>query len=204
MRYFRAALAALALAFAALPALAQKLEAHVIAVDSMDGLVRWLETKPAPRGMYPRVTELVVGKKVYLPIFVTGIDPSSHEPIELVGSIEIAPPRGDTVGQRNCCRFTAKDRAGLRMALLSNPATIELDANDPKGVYTVRVSVTDGQQTFTAAEQLRYGVMATKANAPPPRPAAAPVEKGSSSVADRRNCLDLPTPQEVIRCSEGK
>jgi len=207
----RLRLIVVALAFAALPALAQKLEAHVTAVESMDDFMKWLQTKPAPKGVYPTIHEVVMGKKYYLPIFVTGIDPASGARMELVGDMEIVPPSGQPQALKRCCRFTVPERSGFRFAMLSNAIEFSLDPGDPKGVYTFKASVTDGKQTFTAAEQLRYGVPAPSRNADTPADAtSAPVAPKRAptpnrySGADKRNCLDLPTPADVIKCTEGK
>jgi len=209
-------LALFAVACAAMPASAQKFEVHVLPVESMDGLARWFQQKPAPSGVYPRAQELVLGKKIYFPILVTRLDPSLHGPLELVGDIEIVAPDGKSQVMKKCCRYSVADRSGIRTAILSNVPDFEMEATDKKGMYTLRTSVTDGQQTVAGTDQIRYGAPAkepaaanpaasAKTAARPDSPAQSePAQRRSFSHTDRSRCLDLPTQAEVIRCAEGK
>ena len=198
MRRFFAAL----LSCAALAALGQKMEVHVMPVDSMDGLVQWLQQKPAPTGTYPRAQQLALGKKVYLPILITGIDPSASGPVELVGDLEIVGPDGKTTPLKKCCRYATANRSGLRFAILSNAPVLEMDSGDKKGTYTLRATVTDGKQTLAGTDQIAYGTAASKAaNAAPDSQRGA---GKANSHQDMTRCLSLPTPKEVARCSEGR
>jgi hypothetical protein len=190
---------------------ADPFQVRVMAIDSMDDFMKWIQQKPAPTGVYPRVHEVTVDKKVYLAIFVLGLDPSSHGPLDLVGEMEIVTPDGKTQALRQCCKFSVPDRTGLHMAMLSNSIAFRVDEGDPKGAYKFRATVTDGTQNVSGTEELAYGVTPkpSAAPAPAPKPAAqskpvpAPTRKSSGS-ADVRDCLSKPTPGEVIKCTEGK
>ena len=78
---------------------------------------------------------------------------------------------------------------------------VEPEAGHRKGNYTVRVSVTDGAQTWTASEVLPYGEDGPGSTSDVPRLRMNVPEGGGAG--DKRDCLSLPTPAEVIKCSEG-
>jgi len=207
MRYLLAVL----IACTTLPSLAQKMEVHVMPVDSMEGFMQWMQQKPTPTGTYQRAQQLVVGKKVYAPIIVNGLDPAASGPIDLVGDLEVVGPDGKVLPMKKCCRFSAANRAGLHFAVLSNAPMLEMDATDPKGMYTLRATVNDGKQTLSGTDQVAFGT-ATKAAAKPAKESKAADTSLASEPAsgktfphgDVTRCLDLATPREVIRCSEGK
>ena len=84
---------------------------------------------------------------------------------------------------------------------------VEPEANHRRGSYTVRVSVSDGTQAWTASEVLPYGEtdMPGAANESPRlRMNVPPAPSEGGAPGDKRDCLSLPTPAEVIKCSEKK
>jgi hypothetical protein len=71
----------------------------------------------------------------------------------------------------------------------------------------VRVSVTDGTQAWTASEVLPYGpgdMPGLHEAAPKLRQNLPPAAAEPGGPGDKRDCLGLPTPAEVIKCSERK
>ena len=71
----------------------------------------------------------------------------------------------------------------------------------------VRVSVTDGKQTWTTTETLPYGEADAPGSAneiPRLRMNVPPAQLEPGGPGDKRDCLSLPTPSEVIKCSERK
>ena len=192
----------------ALSASAQKMEVHVVPVESMDGLMQWLQQKPAPTGTYPRAQQLAVGRKIYAPIVVNGLDPAASSPLELVGDLEIVGPDGKAQAMKKCCRFSAANRSGLRFALLSNAPTLEMDSGDARGTYTLRATVSDGKQTLSGSDQIAFG-SAKKAAPTESKTADAPAASEPATArtfphGDMTRCLGLGSDREIIRCAEGK
>ena len=180
---------------------AAALEVVVKGVESMEDFHRWAQQKPVPRGTFPTVTTIAPGKKVNLPIVVSGFGGGSRAPLDLVADMEIVDPKGKTATLRRCCRYALADRSGVVTAILGNTVSFELDPGDPPGVYTVRAIVSDGASRATAVERFRYGAAEGK---PPAKAPAAASPPRANRGADLRHCLSLPTPAEVARCSEGR
>lgn len=210
---------------AAIPAHAQQspVELTVMPVDSMDGFMAWLKS---PQGMFPRMKEALPGKKVWFPIVVTGLHPPAHGEMRLVADLELFAPDGHSLASMpQCCSYTITDRPDILTAVLGPTMNVEFDAREPKGVYTVRVSVNDGSGTLKASNTFRLGGAAAADDAAstrrmetialphgpdareesgrPPKD-IPPAPRRTFPHADRTECLDLPTPAEVIRCSEKK
>jgi hypothetical protein len=205
IRVVSAALLALGLGFAGG---VRALEVRVTAVESMEDMRAWFLQKPVPRGTFPTVNRLELGKKVYFPVVVTGMDRSVRAPLELVGDVELIDPKGKVVSLKQCCRYSVPDRSGIVTAILGNTVALELDAGDPPGVYTIRASVTDGTSRANGVYRMRYGAgdaqPAAAPTAVPPRKEGEAAPRRPSREKDLRHCLTLPTPAEVARCAEGR
>jgi len=225
---FTRLLAAILATFACLAAHAQQggMRAQVVAVESLADFERWAEQKPAPQGDYPRsLREIPVGKPVHFPIVVSGLQPGPAD-LDLVADIEFFAPSGKSLGiLQKCCRFFAPAGAEVHTAVLGNAATLVFGENDMKGIYSARVSVTDGPRSADARQDFRFAGPPVAATPPAgPAPAArapAPAEPSSAAEApklrmgtppaknpgrdaDKRDCLSLPTPAEIIKCAERK
>ncbi|MEP7067610.1 MAG: hypothetical protein ABI789_00155 [Usitatibacter sp.] len=189
----------------------EAMRAGAIPIESMDDFVRWVQQKPAPQGVFPRVKVATTGKKVYFPIVVSGLRPPEHGEIRLVGDFEILAPDGKAiVSAKQCCKFTITDHPEFRSAVLGPVFDLTFDPGDPKGSYTVRVSVTDGTRTVTGTEHFQYGSASASAPAvqvkdatPGASPAADAPPRRTFSHKDRTQCLDRPTNREIILCAEG-
>ena len=192
---------------------AQPVKVGVVAVESIDDFKRWLgkPVDPARAAMpaaYPgRLGQLPFGRKTQLPIVVTGLSPPAPRELQLVADVEILGTDGRSLGtSARCCQATIARGSGERAVLLSSAVIVEPDTGRT-GSYTVRVSVTDGTQTWTASEVLPYGETdgpGSAHEAPRLRMNVPPAPAGGGGPGDRRDCLSLPTPSEVIRCSERK
>ncbi|APV48594.1 hypothetical protein BWI17_02175 [Betaproteobacteria bacterium GR16-43] len=209
----------LVLAFASAAIFAQQpgMKANVVIVESVDDFQAWLRkaaADPANAGRYPpSLKEVPIGKKVHFPILVGGLTPPAQGVMNFVADVEFFAPGGKSIGAaKQCCRFTITDRPDYRTVMLAPTMNLELEANDPKGVYTVKVSVTDGSNVLTASETftvIEGSIGAPAKSATPEKPSApklrmdAPAKDPGGNV-DKRNCLDLPTPSEIIKCTEGK
>ena len=199
-------------------------EVSVMPIESMDDFMAWFK---APKGSYPRLQEAVPGKKVWFPIVVTGLRPPQHGEVRLVADFEMLGPDGKSIAtQAACCSYTITDRPDIISAVLGHTMNVEFDPHDPKGVYTVRVTVHDGTRVVNASNTVRLGGPAaadarpaaemrtgthlalpdakTESASQQPTKEVPPGPKRTFRHADRTACLDLPTPEEVIRCSEQK
>jgi hypothetical protein len=83
---------------------------------------------------------------------------------------------------------------------------VQFEPNDTPGTYTVRAVVSDGQRSARTEETFRFGEPKRDAGATPGAPRLQmDVPKRNPGVdRDVRDCLGLPTPAEVIKCSERK
>ena len=224
MKGFAAALLAL-LPFAA-PAQQPPLRAQVMIVESLPDFERWAQSNP-PRPYSRNLAEVPVGRPVHFPIVVHVNKPAAGD-LSLVADIEFFAPNGASLGAlKQCCRFTANAGTEVQMAVLSNAATLVFGANDVRGNYSVAVTVTDGSQVVTARESIRFpgppempssAAEAPKLRAETAKPRAETLkpraeipqlrmntpEKNPGKDSDKRDCLSLPTPAEIIKCAEGK
>jgi hypothetical protein len=188
------------------------MKVDVAIVESVDDFQRWLDQNPALQSPYPsRLREVAAGKRVHFPIVVSGLQPPQKGEVSLVADAEFIAPDGRSLwNARQCCRFTITNRPDIRNAVLSPMANMEFGPRDVKGVYTLRVSVTDGSQTVATSEQLRFGSDAASgssgaspATTPRLQMGAQPAKNPGGDL-DKRDCLALATPAEVIKCTEKK
>ena len=204
-----------ALVFVALSpiAQAQAVKVSVVAVESLEDLKRWLGTPVNPEraaspDTFPGNLKVIpVGRKTQLPILVSGLPSPAQIGRELVADVEILGTDGRSLGRSpKCCKATIARGSETGAALLDSAVIVEPESSRSKGSYTVKVTVTDGWETWTASQVLPYGdeapfpandALRLRMNVPPNQ-----AEPGSAG--DKRDCLSLPTPAEVIKCSEAK
>lgn len=190
---------------------AQPVKVSVIAVESAEELKRWLGNPIDPmRAMsYPgRLTQLPLGRKTQLPILVTGLAPPAAQETRFVADVEILGTDGRSLGTSPaCCRATLRRGSNNRAVLLDSTVIVEPEQGRPNGSYTVKVSVTDGSQTWSTTEVLPYGAAADVPGSHEAlrlRQNVPPAQSEPGGPGDKRECLGLPTPAEVIKCSERK
>jgi len=211
----RAPLLLLALAAAALApaALAQQLAMKILVVESVDGFQDWLRTSAAAgtSGTYPpSLKEVPEGRQVHFPIVVTGLRPPATGVMELVADVEFVGPDGASrVMAKECCRFAIANQPDVRTVMLGPTVNTKLVATDAPGIYTVRATVTGGPEVLVASETFRFvggtpPVVATPAPTVAPRLNMNPPARNPGDDSDKRDCLALPTPTEVIKCTERK
>lgn len=190
----------------------EAMRADAMPIASVEDFTRWVQQKPVPKGVFPRLKVATAGKKVSFPILVSGLHPPEHGTVNLVGDLEILTPDGKVAfSGKQCCRFTITDHPDFKSAVLGPVIDMTLDPGDPKGTYTVRVSVTDGTRTATGSDTFQYGAASApkiSAMAKDAMPGAAPAADAPAPRTfphkDRTECLDRPTNREIIRCAEGK
>ena len=192
---------------------AQPIKVGVVAVESVDDFKSWLgkpvnQARAASPAAYPgRLTQLPFGRKTELPIVVTGLPSPAPQEMRLVADVEILGTDGRSLGtSAGCCQATIARGSTEGAVLLTSWANVEPEAGHRKGSYTVRVSVTDGAQRWTASEVLPYGESEGPGSheAPRLRMNVPPAQTEGGGPGDKRDCLSLPTPAEVIKCSERK
>jgi hypothetical protein len=207
----------IAMTLASAAAVAQQaMTVDILVVESAADFKEWLRQKPAPQGPYPQtLKEVPVGKKVDFPIVVSGLRPPDVGVMDLVADVELFAPDGKSVfSAPKCCRFTIKDLPEIRTAMLGGVASLTLEPGDMKGAYMMRVSVTDGVQTALGSETFQFaggkpGPLPATAPPPPEAPAVPALQMGTPPAknpgrdVDKRDCLSLPTPAEVIKCTEA-
>lgn len=196
-------------------AFAQPVKVIVVPVESAADLGAWLgkpvnPSRAASPATYPGTLKVLpVGQKTQLPIVVTGLPSPAPEDIRLVADVEIRGSDGRSLGtSARCCEATLAKGTSGGAALLGSWVIVEPEPGRRGGNYTVRVSVTDGTQTWTASQALPYGetdVPGTINEIPPHlRQNVPPSQQEPGGANDKRDCLSLPTPAEVIKCSEKK
>jgi hypothetical protein len=149
-----------------------------------------------------------VGRKVQLPIVVSGLTPPAAQETRYVADVEILGTDGKSLGTSpRCCEAIVPRGSNARAVLLDSTVIVEPEKGHARGSYTVRVAVTDGSQTWSTTEVLPYGDatdLPGSHEAPRLRQNLPPPEAQPGGPGDKRDCLSLPTPAEVIRCSEKK
>jgi len=193
---------------------AQSVKIGVIPVESVDDFKRWLgkpvdPVRAASPAAYPgRLNLLPIGKKTHLPILVTGLPSPAPQPMQLVADVEILGTEGRPLGTSpQCCKATVARGSKESAVLLDSTVIVEPEPGRAKGSYTVRVSVSDGTQAWSASEVLHYGdveLPGAAQEAPKLRMNVPPAQAEPGGPGDKRDCLSLPTPAEVIKCSEKK
>jgi hypothetical protein len=190
---------------------AQNMKVEVVAVDSVDELKRWLgnPVDPMRAASYPgRLTLLPLGRKTQLPILVSGLAPPAAQARRFVADVEILGTDGKSLGTSpRCCEAILARGSKASAVLLDSTVIVEPETGHARGSYTVRVSVTDGMQTWTTSEVLPYGGspdLPGSHEAPRLRQNVPPSQSEPGGPGDKRDCLGLATPAEVIKCSEKK
>src|SRR5258706_4057743 len=210
-----ALVALLTLLLAATAAIAQQpdLTVSVRIVESVEDFERWLQQKPAPQVPYtPNLKRIPAGKRIHFPIIVQGIRAPQQGVVTLVADVEFFGPDGRSIAAApQCCRYTITNAPDIRMAMLGPTINLEFQSGFPHGSYTVRATVSDRSRSASSAESFQF--ISPKPAEPPPAPApaaapklrmGAPPAKNPGRDADKRDCLTLPTPAEVIKCTERK
>ena len=203
-------------------AFAQAVKVTVVPVESAADLGAWLGKPINPSRAesplaYPGTLKVLpVGQKTELPIVVTGLPWPAPQDMSLSADVEIRGADGRSLGtSAKCCAATIAKGSNVGAAILAPWVVVEPEPKGRGGSYTVRVSVTDGSQTWTASQVLTYGgtnlpgaVNETQPsiNDIPPhlRQNVPPSQQEPGAEKDKRDCLSLPTPAEVIKCSEKK
>jgi hypothetical protein len=193
---------------------AQPVRVTVVPVESVDGFKAWLgepidPARASTAAAYPgRLAQLPFGRKTQLPIVVSGLPSPAAQAMQLLADVEILGTDGRSLGTSpRCCQATIARGSRQGAVLLSSTVNVEPETGRQKGSYTVRVSVTDGIHTWTASEVLPYGASeapGTASEAPRLRMNVPPAAAEPGGPGDKRDCLALPTPAEVIKCSERK
>jgi hypothetical protein len=179
---------------------------HVLIVESPADAQAWIDTSAAERaGDSGRLRQIPTGLKIHFPIVVTGIP--AGRALRLDADIEFLGPQGQVLWSRkSCCGKTVRDTDAATAVALETVASAQFEPNDSAGTYSIRAVVTDGQRSATAVETFRFG----EANAAGAKPRgvrlqmAEPPKKNPGVDRDVRDCLALPTPGEVIKCTERK
>jgi hypothetical protein len=178
---------------------------HVLIVDSVDDATTWIGKPASQRGDTGRLREVPTGMKVHFPIVVTNLPSLTDRGLNLDADIEFLGPLGQVLWtKKSCCQRVVRDTPQGHAVALEPVPNVQFEPNDTSGTYSVRVVVNDGQRSATTVETFRFGEGK-------PDPAAKPggmrlqmdVPKKNPGVdRDVRDCLELPTPSEVIKCTE--
>lgn len=180
---------------------------QVLIVDSLDDVKPWID-QPATRraGDAGRMRQVPTGLRVHFPIVVTNLPSLAGRGLVLEADIEFLGPQGQMLWSRKgCCRKTVRDTPQGHAVALEPAANVQFEPNDTAGRYSVRVVVNDGQRTASAVESFRFG----DARRDPAQPGGLRLDmnvpkKNPGVDRDVRDCLALPTPSEVIKCSGRK
>ena len=148
------------------------------------------------------VVPSMLENKAQLAIRISGLPPSTQAR-QLVADLEVVGADGRTmVAAPGCCRATiAKGAPGV--AQLDPTLTIELESTRRASIYTVKVSVTDGEKTWSTHQVLTFTDSSQPGTANEAPRLRQNVPEGANP-EDKRDCLGLSSPSEVIKCSEKK
>jgi len=148
------------------------------------------------------VVPSMLDNKAQLSIRVSGMPPSTQAR-QLVADVEVLGADGRSmVSAPGCCRATlAANASGA--AQLQPTLTIESESTRRTATYTVRASVTDGEKTWKAEHQISF----TNSEVPGTANEAPRLRQNipdGANPQDKRDCLGLSSPSDVIKCSERK
>jgi hypothetical protein len=180
--------------------------AQVLIVSAPGDAQAWIDQPEAERrGDSGRLRQIPAGLRIHFPIVVTGIP--AGRALRLEADLDFLGPEGQVLWSRKaCCAKTVRDTDNAATVALDRVANTRFEPDDAAGTYSIRAVVTDGRRTATVVETFRFGET---------RPAAGskggmrlqmaePPRKNPGVDRDVRGCLDLPTPAEVIKCTEGR
>lgn len=193
----------------------QPVAVTVVPVEAVGKFMAWLgdpidPARAASAARYPdRVDRLPYGKKTLLPIVVSGLPVPAPREMRFVADVEIlGNDERSLAASPRCCRGTLEEGSLAGAVMLERWVLVEPEGRG-SGRYTVRVSVTDGRQSWTTSATLPYGdagadLPGSANEAPRLRMNVPPAQLEGGGPGDKRDCLALPTPSEVIRCAERK
>lgn len=186
----------------------KKMQANILIVESHDAIAKWALNPGS--GDIGRMRKVLLGKKIYVPIVVTGINTANLGPDGISADLEFVAPDGKVLNTaKKCC--AAKTRGDPRtpgLIVLNPVLDYESEPGDPLGTYELRATVTYGTQTASAIE--KFEVIATpgmqEATAPASpvsgEPSARKLKRSSKSHTDARSCLDFKDNIAVMHCAE--
>jgi hypothetical protein len=180
---------------------------QVLIVDSVDDVKTWIDKPASQRGDTGRLREVPTGMKVHLPIVVTNLPSVAGGALHLDADIEFLGPQGQVLWTRkSCCQRVVRDTPQGHAVALEPVPNVQFEPNDTSGTYSVRVVVNDGQRTATTVETFHFGEGKADPGAKPGgiRLQMDVPKKNPGVDRDVRDCLELPTPSEVIKCTERK
>jgi hypothetical protein len=180
---------------------------HVLVVDSLDDVQSWLDAPVAQRAGGGAMREIPAGLKVHFPIVVTSLPALAGKGMHFEADIELLGPKGQTLWtHKACCRKIVRGGEAGASVVLEPAAMVQFEPNDTAGTYSIRATVNDGQRTAVTVETLRFGASDARDASKPPslRLNMDPPKKNPGADRDVRDCLSLPTPNEVIKCTERK
>ena len=185
----------------------QNLQAQVHVVESKQAIDQWIAgPKRKKPGGASGMRMVPKGRKIFLPIVVTGFKRDAAS-LNLVADWELLAPDGKTIATaEKCCTAAGTNPATPGRVVLSPVLDLIFDLNDPEGIYTVHVKVSDGTNIVTASE--RFGVEnAVEPKKTMPLGQASTISSLEQNAAtwkepDPRHCLDLDSNRQVMACAE--
>jgi hypothetical protein len=181
---------------------------HILIVDSLDDVKPWIAQPAAQRGADAgRLREIPTGMRVHFPIVVTNLPSLADRGLHLDADIEFLGPKGQLLwSAKSCCKTAVRNTPQGHSVSLEPVPNVQFEPNDTPGTYSVRVAVNDGQRTASTTETFRFGETKRDAGAKGGgmRLEMDVPKKNPGVDRDVRDCLALPTPAEVIKCTERK
>jgi hypothetical protein len=183
--------------------------AQVLIVASLDDVQKWIDNPLAHLGAdSARLREIPTGMKVHFPIVVTGLPSAAAPGMQFVADIDFLGPQGQVLwSKKSCCTKSVREPPQGQAVSLDPVPGVQFEPNDTAGTYSIRAVVSDGQRSATVVESFRFGEARP---APGPKPEGLrlqmgePPKKNPGVDRDVRDCLELPTAGEVIKCTERK
>lgn len=189
-------------------------KAQVLIIGTVEDLNAWIDKPPEQRGGDAgRLRRVPAGVKIFFPIVASELQPPATGEVRLTADIQFFAPDGKMIWEKKrCCSAEIRDKPAARTVALGPAADVLMEPNDKEGLYTVRATVSDGKRTSIASETFSF--MRPAAEKPAAKAAVKPAgplltqgeapKKSPVRERDLRQCLELPTPAEVIKCTEKK
>jgi hypothetical protein len=184
-----------------------KPKASILIVDSHAAIAKWV-LAPGD-GDIGRLRKVALGKKIYTPIVVTGLNTTEFGRPGIVADMEFVAPDGKVLHSiKKCCGSNRGDPRTPGLVVLNPVLDYESEPGDPLGRYELRATVTYNGDTFTARESFEVTASSTTAAEPPAVvgiSSKAPTQKParpSRAHLDARECLNFADNLGVARCAE--
>ena len=129
-----------------------QIQASILIVDSKEAIAEWVMSPKG--GDAGRIRSVTVGKRVFLPIVVTGLETADFGQPGIVADMQIVSPDGSVMfNARKCSGANFGDPRTPGLVVLNPVVDLTSEPGDPLGTYEIRATVTYGTLVARTSEK---------------------------------------------------